>query len=243
MEKYLQTDFKSSQFVEYSKESKEDFVSEEGRKGYRKYYNEGVTGTLLNAGVRDSKIGQQLVITLLVEGDYVNLQVPLYDQKGNVDNNFAESVIKFLPNLKKQNDYRFYPYNISAEVQEKGDKEAGKEVRAKYYDSRGISVKRVTEEGLVKVEAAYMYNKKGEKDPTRVPSLEWKKDRTGKNKPSAVSLEAKNEFLLSKLMDAVDGHLAYESNNSTSSQQPNQEYKVPEPVAQTESEVSDDLPF
>lgn len=243
MSRYLSVDFKSSQLFEYSKEAKEGFEAQEGRSGFRKYFNEGITGELLNVGVRDSKIGQQINMALKdIEGEINVIQVGLYDQKGNVDNNFAESLISYLPSLEKGRMYRFFPYNLTAETLEESDKKAGKELQKKYYDKRGISLKEGGEVSITKLG----YNKKGEKDSTKIPSLEWKKDPTGKNKPSAVSLEAKNEFLLSKLMEAVDGHLKYEGNNTTTNSTPSRANTQTqfEPVESSNDDYDhDDLPF
>lgn len=236
---YLSIDFKSSQLFEYSKEAKEGFEPQEGRSGYRRFLNEGITGELLNVGVRDSKIGQQINVALKDEnGDYNYIQIGLYDQKGNVDGSFGESLIRYLPHLKKGETYRFYPYNLTAETQKSNDESQGKEVRSKYYDQRGISVKL---NGDTKVDTI-SYNKRGEKDSNKIPNLEWK-EVLGKNKPTAVSLEAKNEFLLSIVSNAVDGHLKYEGNTTSTPTTQKQETKF-EPVEEQSFIAEDqDLPF
>lgn len=242
MAKYLQIEGKTGRVFEYSKTEKEGFEKYESSTGnvsYRKYYNKGVFGTLLNVSIRDSKIGEQLQVSVKNGDDYVNLQFPLYTEKGNIDNRYAESLIRFLPNLEKGKGYRFYPYSIENE-------ETG-------YNTYGISViespNPEAEEKGEKVEPFLQYSKepKGEKE---IPNLEWKKV-AGKNKPSAVSLEAKDEFLYGYLKKAVDGHLKYEGSSSSSSNSSSNTPKsnsesttAPKQDAPaTDEDEYDDLPF
>lgn len=243
MAKYLQIEGKSGRVFEYSKTEKEGFEKYESSTGnvsYRKYYNKGVFGTLLNVSIRDSKIGEQLQVSVKNGDDYVNLQFPLYTEKGNIDNRYAESLIRFLPNLEKGKGYRFYPYSIENE-------DTG-------FNNYGISViespNPEAEEKGEKVEPYLEYSKepKGEK---QIPNLEWKKV-AGKNKPSAVSLEAKDEFLYGYLKQAVDGHLKYEggssssSNSSSNTTKSNSEGTTSQneaPVTGGDEDEYDDLPF
>lgn len=237
--RYLQLDWKSSNLFEYSKTEKDGFEkheSSEGNTSYRKYEKKGITGKLLNAGVRDSKIGQQLGLAFKEDdGNIVVIQFGLFDQKGQVSNNYPESIIAHLGNLKSGETYTIYPYNLDADTQRKYDQETeGREERAKYYDRRAVSFKQNGE----KV-STYLSYKEGDK--LSIPRLDWKEDRfnKGKKKPTATSIEEKNNFLLAELERAVDGHLAYEANNDTNSNtpQPKKEEVIQEPVE------TSDLPF
>ena len=216
--RYLQLDWKSSNLYEYSKTEKEDFKEETSSKGnvsYRKYENKGITGELLNVGVKDSNIGPQLKLAFKTpNGDTVVTQFNLFDQKGQVDNTYPESIIVHLGNLVKGQSYTMYPYNLDAATQKKYDETTeGREVRVKYYDKRAVSFKI---DG-VKVKSFLTY---AEGQATSVPRLTWKKKMIGgeeKNRPSAVSIEAKDDFLNEALTAAVTGHLAYESTGSSTS--------------------------
>lgn len=50
-----------------------------------------------------------------------------------------------------------------------------------------------------------------------IPRLEWKENpaKKGSKKSTAASKEVKSDFLLKHLMDAVNGHLAYEKTGAT----------------------------
>ena len=240
MAKYLQIEGKAGRVFEYSKAEKEGFEKYESSTGnvsYRKYYNKGVYGTLLNVSIRPSKIGEQLQVSVKNGDEYVNLQFPLYTEKGNIDSRFAESIIRFLPSLEKGKGYRFYPYAIEQE--------------GTSYMNYGVSVinspNPEAEEKGDKVEPFLEYSKtpKGDK---QIPNLVWK-ESAGKNKPSAVSLEAKDEFLFDYLKEAVDGHLKYEGGSSNTSQEstpkdtPKSEESKPKDVTPSEPDDYDDLPF
>jgi len=216
MSKYLNLDWNKSQMYEWSQTQQEGSEPAQNGNGFRKYYDKGVVGELQNVGVLEGKFGHQISISVKDgNGDFLNLLFSLYDQKGNVDNQYAESVIRFLPNLQKGQTYRFYPYRIDAETQKNQDQEAGKEVRNKYYDNTGISIK--TEDGE-KVEAALQYTGKGK---NVIPKLVWKENAMGQNRPTAVSVEEKNEFLLTHLKNATEGHLKFEKSNTSEPKQNN----------------------
>ena len=254
MSTYLQVDFKTGTAFQYSGSHKEGFEEHTNSKGdvsYRKYFKKGVFGTLLNASVRDSKIGPQLQIALKVGDEYTYLQTSLHDQKGNIAD-FAESLIRFLPNLKKDTDYRFFPYVLTADNQRKYDVEQGKEPRKKYYDSRGFSVKLADLTTLTvtdKVEAAIGYNKPEENDATKIPAIEWEPGATeGKMVPEPVSVAVKKKFLTAKLKEATEGHLKYEDNSSSSSSSTTAQTEPATATATSESappagDDHDDLPF
>lgn len=246
---YLQLDYSNSEMYEYSKTEKEGYVpytSSTGNTTYRKHYPKGVYGTLLNVGVRESNYGDNLQVSLKNGEDFVHLQFGLYDQKGNIENRYAESLIRYIPNMKKGEGYRIFPYKISAEDQKKQDVEQGNEVRGKYYDLTGVSVKYADVEAETvsdKVEPALLYAGSG---GDVIPRVEWKENRAGKKMPDPVALAQKNDFLLDKLMEAVEGHLAYEQGGVQSNAKP-QAPKIATPQEAFEAteivEEDDDLPF
>lgn len=242
MTKYLQLEGKTGRIYEYSKTEKEGFEKYESSKGnvsFRRYLNTGLYGVLQNVSVRDSKIGKQIEVAVKNDGDFHKLQLPLYSQSGDIENRYAESLIRFLPNLKKGQGYRFYPYAID---QEDSD-----------YKMYGVSViespNPEAEEKGAKIEPHLTYSKEPSKD-TDIPNLEWK-EIAGKKKPSAVSLEKKNEFLYEYLTKATDGHLAYDGQTQSSNQSQSQNDSKPESKVDTEVPVTggdedddyDDLPF
>lgn len=231
---YLQLEGKTGKIYEYSKEEKEGFDKHESTKGnvsYRKYYKKGLYGTLQNVSIRDSKIGEQVQVTVKNGNEYLNLQFPLYTQSANVDNRYAESLIRFLPNLKKGVEYRFYPYAM--------------EVEDSKYMRYGISVAiatSVSEETVGdKVEPALSYAKEP-KGESEIPNLVWKQV-AGKNRPTAVSQEAKDEFLYNHLKNAVEGHLAYSGSTSTSTPTQVEEPKKEVKNTTVDTDEFDDLPF
>ena len=95
--------------------------------------NSGVTGTLANVSVKESKIGDQLNVTLRDEdGNYLQNQFSLYDQNGFVDNNFCEDIISKLRNMKKGEVYTIYTWILSPEDQRSYDEDTpGRDLRAK----------------------------------------------------------------------------------------------------------------
>jgi hypothetical protein len=119
------------------------------------------------------------------------------------------------------------------------------------YSKIGISIK-VSGEKL-KSEITNSYYKDGELVPGDVPALVWV-EKLGKKKPSASSIEAKDEFLLS-LLEREEARLTWkkEDNNSETPKQEEQQKEAapkaqtPAPAAAnstpTPSDDDDDLPF
>src|SRR5690606_26633000 len=103
---------------EYSGEQKEGYSKYESGSGnvsYRKYYDE-VTGELMSASLYDGKFGQQISLVIKDEtGDFCYAPVNLYDQKGQVDNTYAESLIKHLPLLEVGQQISIRGYNFKPE--------------------------------------------------------------------------------------------------------------------------------
>lgn len=233
--KYLQIEGRTGEIFEYSKEEKEGFkkhVSSTGKESYRKVYDKGLYGTLQNVSIRESDWGERIQVTVKNGEDYINLQIPLYTQTGNIEGRYAESIIRFLPQLQKGQGYRFYAYALD---QKDSD-----------YKTYGISViespNPEAEEKGPKVQPYLTYSK-NPKTATEIPNLEWKVI-AGKNKPTASSLENKDEFLYSYLKEAVDGYLAYDGNQSTPlpTTEP-QQTKAENKETEVTDDDLDDLPF
>ncbi len=236
---YLQLEFGSGHFFDYSKEEKDGYVKHTSTKGnvsYRKYYKEGVSGVLESVSIYDGKFGQQISITIKEGDEIYYLPVDIYDQSKQVDNTYAESLIKLLPLLEKGQNVTITGYNFKPEDSK--------------YSKIGISIK-VSGEKL-KSEITNSYYKDGELVPGDVPAIVWV-EKLGKKKPSAASIEAKDEYLLS-ILEAEEQRLTWKnSDNQTSSneapkeQAPKQEPKKSESEAPamppSNSEDDDDLPF
>lgn len=220
---YLQLEFGSGLFFEYSKEEKQGFdkhTSTKGNVSYRKYYKDGITGILESASIYEGKFGNQISLNIKNGEDVFYVPVDIADQKGNVDT-YAESLIKFLPNLNKGETITFKAYNFTPE----GDK----------YSKIGVSITRNGEKIKPALTNAYT-NKEGNLVEGDIPAIVWKKDALGKNKPSAVSLEAKNEYLLEALKQQTE-RLKWDGN---ATQQPTEQ---PKPEAAASNNDMDNLPF
>ena len=228
---YLQLEFGSGLFFDYSKEEKQGYekhVSTKGNTSYRKYYKDGVSGILESVSIYEGKFGNQISMNIKNGDDVYYVPVDIVDQKGNVDT-YAESLIKFLPQLEKGMNVSVRGYNFTPE----GDK----------YSKIGISVSVNGEKLKATMTNAY-YNKEGELVSGDIPALVWKKDALGKNKPSAVSQEAKNDYLLTVLKEQTDrlkwvqGESAQQSQqteapkNTVPTATPEQAFEAPKPQAE-----------
>lgn len=188
---YLQLEFSSGKFFEYNKEEKEGYekhTSSKGNISYRKYYDK-VEGVLESVSIYESKFGAQISMNIK-EGDNVYyVPVSIYDGKSNVDT-YAESLIKFLPQLNKGNVVQVRGYNFIPE--------------GEVYSKIGIAIRVDGEK--VKSEMTNAYYKDGELVKGDIPAIEWKVDPLNpkKKKPTAVSLEAKNDYLLEVLKVQTD---------------------------------------
>lgn len=222
---YLQLEFGSGLFFDYSKEAKEGYdehTSTKGNKSFRKYYKEGVTGVLESISLYESKFGTQISMNVKDGDNVYYLPVAVLDQGDNVDT-YAESLIKFLPLLNKGDNVKVSGYNFIP----KGDQ----------YSKIGMSISIGGEKLKSKLTNAY-YKKVTDKDGKEtkefvngdIPALEWKMNKLNKNKPTAVSQETKNNYLLD-LVTAETNRLQYVQGETTNSAiRP--ENKVP-PIAST----------
>ena len=236
---YLQLEFGSGHFFDYSKEEKDGYVKHTSTKGnvsYRKYYKDGVSGILESVSIYDGKFGQQISITIKEGDEIYYLPVDIYDQSKQVDNTYAESLIKLLPLLEKGQNVTITGYNFKPEDSK--------------YSKIGISIK-VSGEKL-KSEITNSYYKDGELVPGDVPAIVWV-EKLGKKKPSAASIEAKDEYLLS-ILEREEARLTWKNNDNQNSsneapkeQAPKQEAAKSEPEAPamppSNSDDDDDLPF
>lgn len=236
---YLQLEFGSGHFFDYSKEEKDGYVKHTSTKGnvsYRKYYKDGVSGILESVSIYDGKFGQQISITIKEGDEIYYLPVDIYDQSKQVDNTYAESLIKLLPLLEKGQNVTITGYNFKPEDSK--------------YSKIGISIK-VSGEKL-KSEITNSYYKDGELVAGDVPAIVWV-EKLGKKKPSAASIEAKDEYLLS-ILEREEARLTWKNNDNQNSsneapkeQAPKQEAAKSEPEAPamppSNSDDDDDLPF
>lgn len=230
---YLQLEFSTGKIFEYSKEPKEgyvEFTSSKGNKSYRKYHR-GITGELESVSIRDTQFGQEVSISLKQDDTVFYLSFSLMDQKGFVDSNYCEDLISRLPNLEKGATYTVNPYRFIPE--------------GKQYDQTGVSIK----QGDLKIEKAYTNsytNREGEEVKGDIPAVVWRKDATGKNKPSAASKEARSDFFLEKLKDQTDRLKWTGSNSQAYGSQPNtpaMQAARPAEITPVKNDIDSDLPF
>ena len=235
---YLQLEFSTGLFFKYSKNEEQGYekhVSTKGNTSYRKYFKDGITGVLESASVYEGSFGNQISLNVKNGNDVYYVPVDIADQKGNVDT-YAESLIKFLPQLEKGMNIAIRGYNFTPE----GDK----------YAKIGISVSVNGQKIKANMSNAY-FNKEGVLVPGDIPAVAWKKDALGKNKPTAVSLEAKNDFLLEVLKRETERLKWVQGENSSAPPTEAPKNAVPtatpaqafEPATNVNSTPMDELPF
>ena len=235
---YLQLEFSTGLFFKYSKNEEQGYekhVSTKGNTSYRKYFKDGITGVLESASVYEGSFGNQISLNIKNGNDVYYVPVDIADQKGNVDT-YAESLIKFLPQLEKGMNIAVRGYNFTPE----GDK----------YAKIGISVSVDGQKLKANMSNAY-FNKEGVLVPGDIPAVAWKKDALGKNKPTAVSLEAKNDFLLEVLKRETERLKWVQGENSSAPPTETPKNAVPtttpaqafEPANNVNSTPMDKLPF
>ena len=235
---YLQLEFSTGLFFKYSKNEEQGYekhVSTKGNTSYRKYFKDGITGVLESASVYEGSFGNQISLNIKNGNDVYYVPVDIADQKGNVDT-YAESLIKFLPQLEKGMNIDVRGYNFTPE----GDK----------YAKIGISVSVNGQKIKANMSNAY-FNKEGVLVPGDIPAVAWKKDALGKNKPTAVSLEAKNDFLLEVLKRETERLKWVQGENSSAPPTETPKNAVPtatpaqafEPADNVNVKPMDNLPF
>ena len=235
---YLQLEFSTGLFFKYSKNEEQGYekhVSTKGNTSYRKYFKDGITGVLESASVYEGSFGNQISLNVKNGNDVYYVPVDIADQKGNVDT-YAESLIKFLPQLEKGMNITVRGYNFTPE----GDR----------YAKIGISVSVDGQKLKANMSNAY-FNKEGVLVPGDIPAVAWKKDALGKNKPTAVSLEAKNDFLLEVLKRETERLKWVQGENSSAPATEAPKNTVPtatpaqafEPATNVNVKPMDELPF
>ena len=118
------------------------------------------------------------------------------------------------------------------------------------YAKIGISVSVDGQKLKANMSNAY-FNKEGVLVPGDIPAVAWKKDALGKNKPTAVSLEAKNDFLLEVLKRETERLKWVQGENSSAPPTETPKNAVPtatpaqafEPATNVNSTPMDKLPF
>jgi hypothetical protein len=227
---FLKLEGSTGKFFEIQKEEKEGYekhTSTTGKVSYRKHHK-NVTGELLNTEIRDTDYGQKFQLAFKTEDTIVKLELNIFSQDGNVENRYMESLIKFLPNLKKGDTYTTLAYNFTPE----GEK----------YAKVGFSFKKGTE----KVESALRnsYYKDGNLVEGDIPAIKWV-EKLGKKKPSAASLEIKDEYLL-KVLQENNERLKYvgSANTTTAPEEEKAKEEAPKKAAAVAATIEDDdLPF
>jgi len=228
---YLQLDKTQGSFYVYSKEEKDGYKKHEsttGKVSYRKYFDKGVTGKLDSVTIYESDYGKQISMSIVNDNEQYYAPVEIFDQRGNV-NLYAESLIKFLPLLEKQQSIVLYPYRFIPE--------------GSTYSKAGVSITINGEKQKSAVTNSY-YTKEGELVAGDIPAVKWV-EKLGKKSPSAASLEAKDDYLLAMLETAVE-RLTWKtgtSNNDSSAQPKQEDTPKKETPALQEEEDYDDLPF
>lgn len=226
---YLDLDYKTTCFYEYSKTAREGFeehTNNAGTVSYRKLYTKGVFGTLQSISLYDTeRQGKELQIRLLLGEDVFICKLPLNDQRGQFDNRFIEPIITMLPNLVKDQAYRIYPWSMESETV--------KLRNGKFKTYYGVSIKKanldtqtVTKGDEDKVFPKFVYCKKDETFDAlkHLPKLEFVEE-LGAMKPTAVSVDAKRSFLV-RLLEQGLKDLGYVANNE------------PQPKPQTDTNTS-----
>jgi hypothetical protein len=231
---FLKVEGSTGKLFETIKEEKagyEKYTSSTGKVSYRKHFKD-VTGELLNTEIRDTDWGQLFGIALKNEDTIFKIELNIYSQDKNVENRYMESMLKLLPLINKGETYTISPYNFIPE----GEK----------YPKAGMSVKKGTEKLKASLTNSY-YDKKGNLVPGDIPAIKWV-EKLGKKKPSAVSLEQKDEFLLD-LLTTHNERLKWAQTAETSPRcdKPAEEVvrqEIPKKAATIAATIEDDdLPF
>lgn len=189
MAKYLSVNYSDGKIFEYSKDKKDGFVSHYNNKGelkgFRKYQDNIVGKYISVAESKNPYLNNQseLTLTLKENGDFVNIKFSTEKQSGDYSD-FAESLIKHLPNLVKGTTYTIMFYSFIPD--------------GKTRKSTGVSFKTTDGEKVSKLTQTAIY-KDGTKVEGDIPAVEWK---NVKGKPKA-STEAQQAYLYDVLMKYV----------------------------------------
>lgn len=228
---YLQLEFGSGNFFMYSSTEKDGFekhTSSKGNVSYRKYFKEGISGVLESVSLYDGKFGQQISMNIKNGDEVYFVPVDIYDQRGNVDT-YAESLIKLLPRLEKGQSVVVRGYNFTPEGEQ--------------HAKIGVSITADGEKLKGALTNSY-YNKDKELVPGDIPAIVWV-EKLGKKKPSAVSLEAKDDYLLGVVTKNTERLKFVKSSDNTTQEAPAAKKEQQKPVQESiiEDEDDDDMPF
>jgi hypothetical protein len=193
MKKFLSINFSDGKIYEHSKEEKEDWEEHENTKGkisWRNYYNKGVTGVFQGIKFREWEYGDEVQVFFKDGEDQLVVAFKLLNSKGNVEDTYLVPFIQVLPNMKVGETYTLFPYNFTPD----GEK----------YSKSGVSVKQDGERVGWALTMEYK-TKDGEHHEGDIPQKVWKEDKlSGKKKPSAASLEKRDEVVKEYLSDLLD---------------------------------------
>lgn len=227
--KFLQLDQTKGSFFEYSGSEKEGFTKVEsstGKVSYRKYYEKGVSGVLESVSLVDGRFGKQIQLCIRDAEDLNMFQVDLYDQKDHVSN-FAEELIKFLPNLEKGMNLEFNAYNFIPEGEQ--------------YSRRGFSLKSNGEKINRALSNGYYKKDGGDLVEGDIPAVKWV-EKLGKKKPSPASLEEKDDYLLDVVAKQTE-RLKFVPNSQNGDNTHKSESSTPTASAKEAFGDDDSLPF
>jgi hypothetical protein len=214
---FLSLNFTDGKFFKYSKEAKEGYeehVSSKGNTSYREYLKQGVTGTLKGLKIRESEFGNEVQVLMNVGEDVYYCSFKIYDTKGFVDNTFTKDLIKVLPNMEIGREYTIFPYRFKPDD-------------AKYFKS-GVSVKQNGERVDQSITETFIKSDGTVVAQGDIPALEFKKDvLSGKNMPTAVSMEKRNDALSQFLLQELE-RIGVKSQNTHVAAKTVEEVKQPE---------------
>lgn len=218
--KYLQIEYKTGNLFQYSKEEKEGFekhVSSKDNVSYRNYHKNVLEGDFNGVELdKNTPIGAQIKVLINNTNldDNVMVQIPLYNSKGNIDRNYATSLIRFLPNLSLGDHIKFYSFSLETDQ--------GNTIK-------GVSIKDGEGKKLERLSMSYYDKEKGEVVKGDVPTVEKVgEDALGKPRFDATK---KEDFLAEVLADNLKTSGKIPENNPTTN----------EPIEKEENEESDGL--
>lgn len=232
---YLELDEKKAKFFEYSKNQKEGFEkyeSSNGKISYRKYYNDGVIGVLKFINEREDELtngGKVKKLSLVLDNQNTRqyLGMHILTAKGNMGQ-FVEQLIPFLPNLKKDEAYRVYPYEMEVLYTDTNGKD-------KIAVNKGVSIYTYDIENnvkLVKVERAHSFGKEGD-----IPDVIWEKEEDMGVIKNIKNDKERRNYLYNILKKSLSSQET--STKQTESQPPKNDSEKPK----VNDEEYDDLPF
>lgn len=217
---YLQIDFKTGKFYNYSKEPKEGY-EKQGEKGFRKYYDD-VIGSISYVSQRTNENlrAEELLIGLKgIDGEEYEVQIQLYI-KDTIYTDFVTSFLSYSPNFKKGVVYTIRPYNFTPE----GSK----------WAKIGFSIKD-GEEKVARL-SREIIKRDGTVLPGEIPAIKWEEKR-GK---WAANKDDMLDFLYEKLEELKE---RFKKDISSTPKAQTPKATAPKKEQAIKEEASDDLPF